>query len=231
MLLIKYLQALDSMYFTKFIKQMSEHAGFLNALFNVKPCRSEAVFLLFMFFGTFPPLFLYIKDVFLQFQTSLKSCVVWVRLEWMRGARLFVILSLYCWTWQQNINFLFLFFVHFRLIAVNTSRTGCSALTLKLLYNSLYTQYGIASVLHKSHCRYTVNHTLSVVHEKCSCEVIENSQRLKSSSKCKRAVTFGLKQTCTEQKIDTTLWYLYSPVPSVSKSGPIMFFLIICLIL
>lgn len=114
MLLIKYLQALDSMYFTKFIKQMSEHAGFLNALFNVKPCRSEAVFLLFMFFGTFPPLFLYIKDVFLQFQTSLKSCVVWVRLEWMRGARLFVILSLYCWTWQQNINFLFLFFVHFR---------------------------------------------------------------------------------------------------------------------
>lgn len=117
------------------------------------------------------------------------------------------------------------------MIALNTSRTGCSALTLKLLYNSLYTQYGIASVLHKSHCRYTVNHTLSVVHEKCSCEVIENSQRLKSSSKCKRAVTFGLKQTCTEQKIDTTLWYLYSPVPSVSKSGPIMFFLIICLIL
>lgn len=108
----------------------------------------------------------------------------------------------------------FFFFCPFQtIIAVNTSHTGCSALTLKLLYNSLYTQYGITSVLHKWHCRYTVNHTLSVVHEKCSCEVIENSQRLKSSSKCKRAVTFGLKQTCTEQKIDTTLWYLYSPVP------------------
>lgn len=47
MLLIKYPQALDPVYFTKFIKQMSEHAGFLNALFNVKPCRLPPVYVRF----------------------------------------------------------------------------------------------------------------------------------------------------------------------------------------
>lgn len=183
------------------------------------------------FLGLFPPYFCTLKMFFCSSRHHWKAVwCEWDLNEWEEPGCLWY--SLFIAEPDNKTLTSSFFFCPFQtMIAVNTSRTGCSALTLKLLYNSLYTQYGIASVLHKSHCRYTVNHTLSVVHEKCSCEVIENSQRLKSSSKCKRAVTFGLKQTCTEQKIDTTLWYLYSPVPSVSKSGPIMFFLIICLIL